>query len=90
MRHSLTLVALVLVACAPGTNHKRRAALTLPPEQVSCTAPSAVPTSELAPQWGEALRLTRETNDVLEDCVMPAYGLYPRRRVCDAPPTDCR
>lgn len=32
----------------------------------------------------------RDTNRVLEECIMPAHGLYPKTGTCDFPPTSCR
>lgn len=31
----------------------------------------------------------RDTNRVLEECIMPAYGLYAATQTCDAPPSTC-
>ena len=37
----------------------------------------------------DVLTLINKTNDLLENCVMPAQGLYPKRAVCDDPPLVC-
>jgi hypothetical protein len=31
----------------------------------------------------------RETNDILEGCIMPQYGLYALTQTCDNPPAVC-
>ncbi|NBV89507.1 MAG: hypothetical protein EBR88_08370 [Betaproteobacteria bacterium] len=35
------------------------------------------------------LALIKDSSRIMETCLMPAYGLYPRRGVCDSPPVTC-
>lgn len=38
----------------------------------------------------EILAQLNETNRILEECVMPAHGLYPKTQTCDMPPSSCQ
>lgn len=49
-------------------------------------APAAAPYGAI----DEALELLRDSQATLVECVMPAYGLYPLRGVCDEPPSTCQ
>lgn len=42
------------------------------------------------PDWDATLRALDETNRMLEDCIMPAYGLYMKTLTCDLPPNECK
>lgn len=51
---------------------------------------SVEPSPPPVPDWDKTLKALDETNRMLEDCIMPAYGLYAKQGICDMPPSECR
>lgn len=78
----LALVALVLVTAACGQE-------STPIEEQAVDA--SIVTPEPVPSVADwALSLLEETNNIMEECIMPAQGLYPKSKTCDMPPSECK
>lgn len=85
MKHLTLLLPIILGACGASPEPVSTQS-TLPTDASMSVEPSPPP----VPDWDKTLKALDETNRMLEDCIMPAYGLYAKRGVCDMPPSECR